>query len=96
MRPRRALRKLAVMITEVSAMIQQECRRQLQLHDAIRAALLSRCSKAADRVRIDNDPGGWVTIEGEVEDWNERQRVEKVVASVPGVTRVDCRLIVDV
>lgn len=65
------------------------------LHDAIRAAMASRCPKASERVRVDSDRSGTVTLEGEVEDWNERQLVAQVVASVPGVTRVDCRLIVD-
>ena len=66
-----------------------------EMHDAIRAVLQARCAKALNRVRIENDAGGWVTIEGEVVDWAERQRVEEAVASVPGVVHVDCRLIVD-
>ena len=66
-----------------------------ELNAAIRAALLARCTNANDRVRIESDATGCVVVEGEVEDWNERQLVEEVVSGVPGVTRVDCRLIVD-
>ena len=65
------------------------------LHAAIREVLVARCANALDRVRIDTDASGRVTIEGEVEDWIERQQVEDAVASVPGVAYVDCRLIVD-
>ena len=66
-----------------------------QLRQTIRVALQSRCSKALERIRVDVDDAGWVTLEGEVENWNERQQVETTVAGVSGVQHVDCRLIVD-
>lgn len=65
------------------------------LQRTIRAALQRRCARAADRVRFELDAAGYVTLEGEVEDWLERERVEETVASVPGVVHVDCRLVVD-
>lgn len=65
------------------------------LHEAIRAALRRRCARALGRVRFEHDGAGYVTLEGEVEDWIERQRVEETVAAVPGVVHVDCRLVVD-
>lgn len=65
------------------------------LHAAIRAALERRCARMLDRIRFEHDQAGYVTLEGEVEDWLERQRVVETVASVPGVVHVDCRLVVD-
>jgi osmotically-inducible protein OsmY len=68
---------------------------QSDLYAAIREVLMTRCGKTLARIRIDNDASGRVTIEGEVEDWVERQQVESAVASVPGVEHVDCRLVID-
>jgi osmotically-inducible protein OsmY len=95
MRPPPRPRTLLAAILEGPAMTERERHAPRELHDAIRAALQARCANAVDRVRIDNDASGCVTIEGEVADWPERELVQEVIAGVPGVTRVDCRLIVD-
>jgi osmotically-inducible protein OsmY len=80
---------------EVLAMNANERGSAAKIHDAIRAAVRARCAKALDRVRIDVDDSGRATIEGEVQDWVERQCVEEAVAGVAGVAFVDCRLIVE-
>lgn len=52
-------------------------------------ALKRHAEVEANRIQIDVRDGGIVRIEGEVDDWDERQAVERAVWSAPGVRIVD-------
>lgn len=52
-------------------------------------ALQRHAEVEASRIRIDVGEGGRVRIEGEVDDWDERQAVERAVWSAPGVRSVE-------
>lgn len=54
---------------------------------------LERCAQIeADRIRIFVEPGGEVTVEGDVENWDQYHAVEHAVWSAPGVRLVDDRV----
>lgn len=52
-------------------------------------ALQRHAGVEASRIRIDVGDGGSVRIEGEVDDWDERQAVGRAVWSAPGVRAVE-------
>jgi osmotically-inducible protein OsmY len=55
-------------------------------------ALKRHAEVEASHIRIDVRDGGAVKIEGEVDNWDERQAVERAVWSAPGVRTVDDRV----
>ncbi len=55
-------------------------------------ALKRHAEVEAERIRIDVRDDGRVTIEGDVDDWEERQAVERAVWAAPGVKSVDDRM----
>lgn len=55
---------------------------------SITDALRRHAGTEADRIRIAIADGGDVTLEGEVDDFDERQAVERAAWSVPGVRTV--------
>lgn len=58
----------------------------------INDALKRHADVEASRIRIEIADGGRVHIEGEVDDWNERQAVERAVWAAPGVQFVEDRI----
>lgn len=52
-------------------------------------ALKRHAEVEAGRIQIDVRDGGRVRIDGEVDDWDERQAIERAVWSAPGVQSVD-------
>jgi osmotically-inducible protein OsmY len=52
-------------------------------------ALKRHADIEASRIRIDVRDGGRVRIEGDVDDWDERQAVERAVWAAPGVQFVE-------
>lgn len=71
--------KAPVSTSDVKTRIEQAFRRHAQID--------------ADRIRV-QVTGGTVTLEGEVESWQERDQVETAVWAAPGVTSVQDRLVV--
>lgn len=59
---------------------------------SIADALKRHAEVEAARIRIDVQTNGTVAIEGKVDDWEERQAVERAVWSAPGVRAVENRV----
>lgn len=54
---------------------------------------LQRCAEVeASNIRVDISDGGTVHLEGRVDNWGERNAVERAVWSAPGVRRVEDHL----
>lgn len=58
----------------------------------IQEALKRHAEIEANMIRVDVRDGGEVRIEGHVDNWSERQAVERAAWSAPGVRIVDDRL----
>lgn len=56
------------------------------------SALKRNAEVEADRIHVDVRENGVVKVEGVVDDWDERQAVERAVWSAPGVHSVDAQL----
>ena len=57
--------------------------------ERIVGALKRHAEVEANRIHVDVRPDGTVKIDGEVDNWDERQAVERAVWSTPGVTVVE-------
>jgi osmotically-inducible protein OsmY len=57
--------------------------------ERILGALKRHAEVEANRIHVDVRPDGTVKIDGEVDNWDERQAVERAVWSTPGVTVVE-------
>ena len=57
--------------------------------DRILSALKRHAEVEANRIHIDVRPSGAVMIDGEVDNWDERQAVERAVWSMAGVRSVE-------
>lgn len=55
-------------------------------------ALKRHAEVEAERIKVDVDANGTVAIEGRVDDWVERQAVERAAWSAPGVRAVENRV----
>jgi osmotically-inducible protein OsmY len=56
---------------------------------------LQRCAEIqANQLQIDVRENGLVVLEGKVDNWNELQAVERAAWSVPGVSRVEQRIVI--
>ncbi|MBB5206521.1 BON domain-containing protein [Chiayiivirga flava] len=55
-------------------------------------ALKRNAEVEAERIHVDVRENGVVKVDGVVDDWDERQAVERAVWSAPGVHSVDARL----
>jgi osmotically-inducible protein OsmY len=56
---------------------------------------LQRCAEIqANQLQIDVRENGLVVLEGSVDNWNELQAVERAAWSVPGVSRVEQRIVI--
>ncbi|MBB5206548.1 BON domain-containing protein [Chiayiivirga flava] len=64
----------------------------VDVRQRIVSALKRNAEVEADRIRIDVRDNGLVKVEGVVDDWDERQAVERAVWSAPGVHRVEDHL----
>jgi osmotically-inducible protein OsmY len=58
----------------------------------IEAALKRRAEVEAWNITIQVYEGGWVALEGKVDNWEERKAVEDAVWSAPGVSQVEDHL----
>jgi hypothetical protein len=58
----------------------------------IQGALTRQALRSARRVRVAIDASGWVTLDGQVHSWSERNAIEGAVRSAPGVAMVLNRL----
>lgn len=63
--------------------------RTVEVRQRILDALKRHALVEASRIRIDIEDGGKVAIAGEVDNWEERQAVERAVWSAPGVVSVE-------
>jgi len=66
--------------------------RVADVRQRIVSALKRNVEVEADRIRIDVRENGVVKVDGVVDDWDERQAVERAVWSAPGVHSVDAHL----
>ena len=55
-------------------------------------ALKRHAEVEADRIKVEVRPNGSVAIDGRVDDWEERQAVERAAWSAPGVRTVENRV----
>lgn len=55
-------------------------------------ALKRHAEVEAERINVDVRPDGTVAIDGRVDDWDERQAVERAAWSAPGVRSVENRV----
>lgn len=62
------------------------------VEERIRNALRRQAEIEAARIRIVVDDGGTVSIEGDVDNWEERRAVERAAWSTPGVRMVEDHL----
>ena len=62
----------------------------------IESALKRHAEVEADAIRISIQDGNKVVLEGRVDNWDERRKVENAAWSTPGVTSVDDRLAIGV
>lgn len=62
----------------------------------IKSALKRHAEVEADAIRISIQDGNKVVLEGRVDNWDERRKVENAAWSTPGVTSVDDRLAIGV
>jgi osmotically-inducible protein OsmY len=57
-------------------------------------ALKRHAEVEANRIHVDIRPSGTVKIDGEVDNWDERQAVERAVWSTPGVRAVEDHIVI--
>ena len=57
--------------------------------ERIVGALKRHAEVEANRIHVDVRPNGTVKIDGQVDNWDERQAVERAVWSTPGVSAVE-------
>ncbi|AGG88573.1 MULTISPECIES: BON domain-containing protein [Rhodanobacter] len=62
------------------------------VEERIRNALRRQAEIEAARIRVVVDDGGTVSIEGDVDNWEERRAVERAAWSTPGVRMVEDHL----
>lgn len=87
-----AVRKLSGVIGVSNEIALSQAAQSIDVRQRIVDALKRHAEVEAARIRIDVREGGNVTIEGDVDDWEERQAVERAVWSAPGVSTVDDRV----
>jgi hyperosmotically inducible protein len=62
----------------------------------IESALKRHAEVEASAIRITVQSGNKVVLEGNVDNWDERRKVENAAWSTPGVTSVDDRLTIKI
>ena len=65
------------------------------IREKIESALKRHAEVEADGIRITVQNGNKVVLEGSVDNWDERHKVENAAWSTPGVTSVDDRLTIN-
>jgi osmotically-inducible protein OsmY len=85
------VRKLSGVVGVTNGITLKQAVQPADVKQRIIAALKRQAEQQADRIHIDVKDGR-VSIQGDVDDWAERQAIERAVWSAPGVHSVDDRV----
>ncbi|MDQ0008314.1 osmotically-inducible protein OsmY [Luteibacter jiangsuensis] len=88
----KAVRKLSGVLGVTNEIALAPAIQATDIRQRINDALKRHAEVEAGRIRVDVSDGGHVHIEGDVDNWDERQAVERAVWSAPGVQFVEDRV----
>ncbi|WP_448097712.1 BON domain-containing protein [Luteibacter yeojuensis] len=88
----KAVRKLSGVLGVTNEIALAPAVQATDIRQRINDALKRHAEVEAARIRVDVSDGGRVHIEGDVDNWDERQAVERAVWSAPGVQFVEDRV----
>jgi osmotically-inducible protein OsmY len=87
-----SVRRLSGVLGVTNAIALAPAAMPADIEQRIRGALRRRAEIEAGRIRVSVGDGGTVSIEGDVDNWEERRAVERAVWSTPGVRMVEDHL----